>query len=393
MQINPMLMEPKLRKLDRKKVFILLVLFAAAVVLATLFGWRPAKKMFDTADDTVRYQGDDSIGKALPGSYAEWLKERGAGQELELPPLAFSPEPALPIDAGPDQAELEAINSDLSFPTQNLSKGYGKALGQGGGANSSQPNPTGSERWAELKKTLMGDQPASSSGASFGKEGIGILDDTQRAQRLKSTFMNNPQGDAELLKQWLKTPPSPYMVMAGTLIPALLVTGINSDLPGQIIAQVREPVYDSVSGRYLLVPQGTRILGRYDNMISRGQKRVLLAWSRIIYPDGSSIHLEGMPAADLAGYSGLKDKVDNHYLQLATAVLFSSFLSAGAGYYDGDDEGFEQELRDTIARDTNQSGQELVKRQLRVAPTIRIRPGMRCNIVVNRDMVLKPYGE
>lgn len=129
----------------------------------------------------------------------------------------------------------------------------------------------------------------------------------------KQAFVDRATDPANTSTNRLQPPGSPYQVMAGTIIPAALVTGINSDLPGQVIASVTEPIYDTATGRYLLIPQGTRLIGRYDSQVSFGQRRVLLVWTRLIMPDTSSIALDRLPGIDAAGYSGLEDGVDWHW--------------------------------------------------------------------------------
>jgi type IV secretion system protein VirB10 len=187
--------------------------------------------------------------------------------------------------------------------------------------------------------------------------------------------------------------------MAGTVIPGVMITGINSELPGQIIGQVRENVYDTVTGNYLLIPQGTKIIGRYDSVIAYGQERVLIVWNRLIMPDGSSLLLDRMPGTDLGGYSGLKDKVNNHYLKLTAGVILSTLLSLGAsvsagtpGYHDKDD-GYD--ITNTFAENAgesiNRAGQKIVGKMLNIQPTLEIRPGFTFNVMVNRDIVVRPY--
>ncbi len=217
-------------------------------------------------------------------------------------------------------------------------------------------------------------------------------------QREKTSFYNEETGKKDLttyVKHAIQDPISPYQITAGTILPAVLITGINSDLPGQIIAQIRENVYDTATGRYLLVPQGTKVIGTYDNMISWAQERVMQVWSRLVFPNGSSILLEGMPGGDLAGNSGLADSVNYHYAKLASAVLLSAFLSAGAKSYGGNVEGYYPTLRQDISAqagaDLNRTGQKIVDRQLNVAPTIQVRPGFKFVVMVNRDLVLRPY--
>jgi len=217
-------------------------------------------------------------------------------------------------------------------------------------------------------------------------------------QARKRAFLDESKksDEAIYLEHQIQEPASPYQVMAGTVLPAVLITGINSDLPGQIIAQLRENVYDSVSGRYLLVPQGTKLIGTYDNQISWGQDRVMQVWTRMIFPDGSSILLNGMQGTDLSGYAGAKDQVNYHYGRIAGAVLLSTFLSVGARQAGGNNsEGNYPTTRQQMAGDAasgiNQAGQKLLDRELNVAPTIEIRPGYKFNVMVNRDMILRPY--
>jgi type IV secretion system protein VirB10 len=187
------------------------------------------------------------------------------------------------------------------------------------------------------------------------------------------------------------------MVQAGTIIPAALITGIRSDLPGQITAQVTENVYDSQSGRFLLVPQGTRLIGIYDSQVSFGQSRVLLVWTRLIMPNGRSIVLERQPGTDTAGYAGLEDEVDNHWGALFKAALLSTLLGVGSELGAGSDSstgnngGLIQALRLGASDSLNQTGQKIVQRNLNIQPTLTIRPGFPVRVIVNRDLLLEPY--
>ncbi len=156
----------------------------------------------------------------------------------------------------------------------------------------------------------------------------------QTAQDKQLAFLNAPVDRRTTSADRVTAPASPFVLQAGAVIPAALITGIRSDLPGQITAQVTEPVYDSPTGRILLVPQGTRIIGQYDNNVQFGQRRVLLIWNRLIFPNGRSIVLERQPGADSQGYAGLEDGVDYHWGELFKAALLSTILSVGseAGY-------------------------------------------------------------
>ena len=200
--------------------------------------------------------------------------------------------------------------------------------------------------------------------------------------------------DPDVLNSFgLQAPASLYQVMAGTIISASLLTGLNSDLPGEVIAQVTEPVYDTVTGRHLLIPQGARLLGRYDSQVAYGQSRALLVWTRLILPDGSSVTLDNLPAVDTQGYAGLSDEVDHHTGRLFGAAALATVLGIGADLgRDTDDADVIDAFRDGGQRTINQAGQKIVTRQLAVQPTITVRPGWRLRVIVNRDLVLRPYG-
>ena len=205
-------------------------------------------------------------------------------------------------------------------------------------------------------------------------------------------FLDQGQDASIYSAHGLQTPASPYQVMAGTIIPATMITGINSDLPGQIIAQVTENVYDTVTGQHLLIPQGARMLGTYDSGIGYAQERVLLIWTRLINPDGSSIQLDNLAGTDVAGYAGLEDQVDFHTWRLLKGVALATVLGVGAELAAGDEnDRLIGAGRDAAFESANQVGQEITRRNLDVAPTITIRPGFPVRIIVSKDIVLQPY--
>jgi type IV secretion system protein TrbI len=178
-------------------------------------------------------------------------------------------------------------------------------------------------------------------------------------------------------------------------IPAALVTGLRSDLPGQIIAQVTEHIYDTPTGRSLLIPQGARLIEVYDSQVALGQSRVLLVWTRLIMPNGRSIVLERQPGVDPGGYAGLEDGVDNHWGALFKATLLSTLLGVGselgAGSDAGNNGGIIRALRRGSGDSLNQTGQKIVQRNLNIQPTLTIRPGFPARVIVNRDLVLESY--
>ncbi len=185
----------------------------------------------------------------------------------------------------------------------------------------------------------------------------------------------------------------PNILQAGAVISAALVTGIRSDLPGQIIAQVTENIYDSPTGRILLVPQGTRVIGEYDNNVQFGQSRVLLVWNRLIFPNGRSIVLPRARGADAQGYAGLQDGVDFHWLDLAKAASLSTLLSVGSQLAIDNDNRLLRAIRDGGQDTFNDAGQQIVRQQLSVPPTLTIRAGFPVRVIVTRDIVLEQYGE
>jgi type IV secretion system protein TrbI len=190
----------------------------------------------------------------------------------------------------------------------------------------------------------------------------------------------------------LAVAPSPYTLMAGSLLAAGLVTGLNSDLPGMVIAQITENIFDTVTGEHLLIPQGTRLMGKYDSVVAFGQKRALVVWNRIILPNGDSVAIDNLPATDAAGYAGLEDDVDLHSWQLlkgiglATVFGISSELALGTN-----NDTIVQALRQSVQTNTNQAGQRMVERELDVQPTVTVRPGWPVRVIVAKDLVLKPY--
>ena len=217
----------------------------------------------------------------------------------------------------------------------------------------------------------------------------------QNGQDRKLLFVNASLDRRTTAPDRISRPASPFVVQAGTIISAALITGIRSDLPGQIVAQVTEAVFDSPTGRAKLIPQGARLIGVYDSQVAFGQSRVLLVWTRLVMPNGRSIVLERQQAADAGGYSGLEDDVDNHWKELLGAAALSTLLGVGseleAGADNGNNTAILQALRLGAANSLNQTGQQIVRRHLNIQPTLTIRPGFPVRVIVNRDLVLEPY--
>jgi len=221
------------------------------------------------------------------------------------------------------------------------------------------------------------------------------ISETSTQQERNEAFLRKSL-DAQIRNSGLlQMPESPYQVMAGTVIAAALVTGIKSDLPGDVIATVTEPVYDSATGQHVLIPQDSRLLGRYNSQVSYGQSRVQVVWQRVILPDTSSFQLDNLVGTDAAGYAGLEDGVGWHWDRIVAGAAMTSLLGIGAelaaptSRTDGDR--IIIAGRDSLQDTVNQVGQEVTRRNLDIQPTLTQRPGLPLRVIVNRDLVLRPF--
>jgi type IV secretory pathway VirB10-like protein len=212
------------------------------------------------------------------------------------------------------------------------------------------------------------------------------------SQDHKLAFLNGNVDRRTVSPDRVEAPASPYVLQAGAVIPGALLTGLRSDLPGQVTAQVTEDVYDTPTGQYLLIPQGARLIGQYDAQVAFGQSRALLVWNRLIMPNGRSIVLERQSGADPEGYAGLEDQVDNHWGMLFKAAILSTVLSVGSEVGTSNNgNSLVQAIQQGASQGVNQVGQQVVSRSLNIQPTITIRPGFPVRVIVNHDLVLEPY--
>jgi type IV secretion system protein VirB10 len=190
----------------------------------------------------------------------------------------------------------------------------------------------------------------------------------------------------------IKDPASPWIMTSGSIISASLITGINSDLPGTVVAQVTDNAFDSITGKTLLIPQGARLIGRYESDIAFGQRRAFVIWQRIIWPDGSSLRIEDMPASDRSGYSGLADRVDFHGGALLKGVALSTLLGVGTELSLGNEESeLVRAFRESAQQSGGRAGDQIVGRSLDIEPTISIRPGSPLRVLLTSDLILKPW--
>ena len=363
---------PKITRLSRKVLAggsALALLLVSGAVLWALRSNHPHNPAPDELYSTDHHNVADGLS-TLPQDYAGIP---------HLVPRLGPPSPAdfgRPIVTADDQSAPVAIDAEQQRVSQETEAARTSKVFASTTVPVAQPH-------ASTQETTT--KTASSSDETF----------TQNGQDSKLLFVNEPIDRRTTAPDRLSRPASPFVIQAGTVIPAALITGVRSDLPGQIAAQVTETVYDSPTGRVRLVPQGSRLIGIYDSEVAFGQSRVLLVWTRLITPNGRSIVLERQQGADAGGYSGLEDEVDNHWAELFKAALLSTILGVGAELGSGADTGSNtdiiQALRLSAANSLNQTGQQAVRRNLNIQPTLTIRPGFRVNVIVNRDLVLEPY--
>ncbi|MCP1848156.1 MULTISPECIES: TrbI/VirB10 family protein [unclassified Bradyrhizobium] len=311
------------------------------------------------------YSGVPKLGPPLPGDLGRPILNAQNGAAV---PAIGAPTTG-PVGPSPEEQrraqELESARTARLFASTETRPASVGA--------SAQPTATATPT-ADLASLGLAPQPA-----------------TPSAQDRQLAFLNQAPDKRTVSPDRVAAPSSKNVLQAGAVIAAALITGIRSDLPGQITAQVTENIYDSPTGRILLVPQGARVIGQYDNDVQFGQRRVLLVWNRLILPNGRSIVLERQPGSDGQGYAGLEDGVDYHWWDLAKAAGLSTLLSVGAELAIDDGNALLRAIRNGGQDTINDAGQQIIRRQLRVAPTLTIRPGFPVRIVVTRDLVLEPY--
>jgi len=325
------------------------------------------------------YDAIPKLGPPLPGDLGDALHkvDTKAAPELPIAGQPFQPDPEADI-ARADRIRLVRLaqqgrESKLFYTVATASK-----AGEVEKLAASAPQTTASPFTALGQLDTLQAQGQSAP---------------QTAQDKKLAFLNAKPDGSIYNEHSLQKPQSPFTLMAGSIIPASLVTGLNSDLPGFVIGQVTENVYDTVTGRYLLVPQGTKVIGKYDSVVAFGQKRALVIWQRLIRPDGSSLVIDNLPATDEGGYAGLEDQVDYHTWSLLKGVALASLLGVGSQLTIGNSQNdLISALQQSAVKNTDQAGQQFVQRQLDVQPTLTVRPGWPIRIIVHKDLVfLEPY--
>jgi type IV secretory pathway VirB10-like protein len=400
-------------RLNRRTLAVVIGVLAAAVLGATIWSLQSQRKT--SRDAPVELHNTERIAHAdgleqLPPDYSK-LAAATSAAATSSPPVLGSPLPgdlggallradqqaaissatsnapiALRADPAADAARVERINR------QREAEEAAKApiFFRGSTRKEATPTTAATPQASAATATNGEAQPTSPSQPSTTNPAA-----AQNMQDQKKSFLDRTSDTAVLSTHALQTAVSPYQVMAGSVIPAALITGINSDLPGQVLATVTEPVYDTATGRHLLIPQGSRLLGQYDSQVAFGQRRVLLVWNRLMFPDASSIVLDRLQGTDPAGNAGLSDDVDWHWQQLLAGAALSTLIGVAAELATPQFSTGQGQVivatRQSIGDTVNQVGQELTRRNLNVQPTLTIRPGFPVRVIVNKDLVLRPY--
>ena len=373
-------------RLNRRTLAILTGGLSVAVLGATIWSLQPHQRgggqnELYNVDRVSKSEGLDG----LPSDYSKLPKVPELGPPLpgDLgPAIVASQQPTyMPPGHDPEDAlrkEAEAAAASSVFFRS------GKPRQTAGAA--AQAAPGAPSAMAAFDPLAAGPAPTAAQPADPTA--------VQNRQEQKEAFLKG--GSTETRNSGnLQMPASPYQVMAGTVIAAALMTGIKSDLPGDVIATVTEPVYDTATGKFLLIPQGSRILGRYNSQVSYGQSRVQMVWNRIILPDTSSLTLDNLVGTDPAGYAGVEDEVDRHWGRILAGAALTTLLGVGAELAAPENRQDGNRIiiagRDGLQDSVNQVGQEITRRNMNIQPTLTSRPGLPVRIIVNRDLVLRPY--
>jgi len=385
-------------RLNRRTLAVLVGGLSVAVLGATIWSLQPQRR---GANEQTELYNVDRVSKTegLDGLPADYSK---------LPPKAPELGPPLPGDLGPaivnsQQPAVAAYAAPGHDPNDALRKEAEAAAASSVFFRSGGQGQAVATATATMAQTAPGVPSAANALAAFDPLAAGPASVAAQVAAPAAARSRQDQNEAFLQSGSTETrnsgnlalPASPYQVMAGTVIAGALVTGIKSDLPGDVIATVTEPVYDSATGKFLLIPQGSRILGRYNSRVSHGQSRVQVVWNRVILPDTSSLTLDNLIGTDPAGYSGLEDDVDWHWDRIVAGAVLTTLLGVGAELASPENRQDGNRIiiagRDGAQDSINQVGQEITRRNMDIQPTLTIRPGLPVRVIVNRDLVLRPY--
>ena len=379
-------------RLNRRTLAMLTGGLSVAVLGATIWSLQPHRR---GAGEQTELYNVDRVSKSegldgLPSDYSKLPKVPELGPPLpgDLgPAIVKSQQPMAPTYAPPGHDPEDAQRKEAEAAAASSVFFRSGTPGKGAAPGTAQVAATGSASGLAGFDPLAAG-PASTAAQPADPTAVQNRQDQKEAFQKAGTTEARDSGNLTL-------PASPYQVMAGTVVAGALVTGIKSDLPGDVIATVTEPVYDTATGKFLLIPQGSRILGKYNSQVSYGQSRVQVVWNRVILPDTSSLKLDNLAGTDPAGYAGLEDGVDWHWDRVFAGAALTTLLGVGAELAAPENRQDGNRIviagRDSAQDSINQVGQEMTRRNMNIQPTLTERPGLSVRIIVNRDLVLRPY--
>jgi type IV secretion system protein VirB10 len=345
-----------------------------------------------------------SVGGDLPSDAGH---NKGLGGGGGGGPSAATPMPAQDVNDANDPRMQAVAAAAASKTTVQGANAPGRQPGSNAGISSaelqnmrrgsSDPNAAFAERLRMAKEAFGGGQAFANLGNGGGNVQLAAADGSASSGGYDQ-FAKTSKEDRWKLDAQPEAPRTGFELRAGSLIPAVLVSGINSDIPGAILAQVSQSVYDTATGHHLLIPQGSRLFGTYDNGVIHGQERLLVAWQRIVFPDGKALDIGAMPGSDSVGYAGFQDKVNHHYARIFGSALLMSLITAGVDMSQddtgrtGDARNASSALSEALGQQLGQAASQLIMKNLNIAPTIEIRPGFVFNVVATKDISMKqPY--
>ena len=384
------------KKINKKVVSLILIVFCILFVYGFIKGSMGTAKNNNTQTEAV--QEEETVTEdSLDFNTDELIKKSSLRKEKADNTLITETNTTKKVEESIDDTLDQRYREQYELEKEKLMNYYMQLIQQEQEARTSKMNfSLNFQQQSQNTNSTIGNTTSSTpnlfNGSSFGQSEY----KEQNGQADKKAFLNS-KSNTKFYNSYMEMEAiAPYEVKAGSIIPGIIYTGINSELPGNIIGLVRENVYDTVTGNTLLIPQGTKTMGKYDTSVTFGQERVLVVWDRLIFPNGKSIGLDNMPGVDLSGYAGMKDKVNNHYFKLLQAVVLSSFLGAGEAIITRDEYG-EDDWRYEAGKGGGEViidfGNKMADKILNQQPTLEIRPAQKFNIMVVSDLILSPYEE
>ncbi len=394
---NSLKAKPEAKEVSKKylyiAVFMLVIIFGVYIYNVLTSGAKVNKGQIETYEideaDSQSFLLAEGSGLAVK----EEQQESGIIQRPQTP-VSEAKEPIIIVRDRPEEIKINDEHEQIrKIRTQNYLSALSSPVISKQYANES--NHTSSN-----PQTINYDSPQVNPLAmslDIGNTGQNAYNPS--ADKDKEEFFSRAmQNDKAWISNDIRTQGQDFEIKTGSVIPAIMVTGINSDLPGHLIAQISQDVYDSSSGMNMLIPQGSKLFGVYDSRIIYGQERVLVAWNRIIFPDGSALTLPAMGGADLSGMAGFSDEVDNHYFKTFGSAILMSLITAGTSYAldmsgaIGDESSLQAQLTASLAQQIGETSANLLEKNLNIKPTLEIRSGYQFNIVLTKDLVFQsPY--